>query len=678
MDQIREGLDRISELSDEELKSLEDSVVAEFETVESQDPTREIVQAMTDLADAADAIRGEKEARVQEAAELAQQAAEASARMTAGTEEVDESVEGEAPAAEEETPEEAEASAEPVAEEEAPAEPAAEEPAAPVAEEEAPAEPAAEDEAAADVPNTDEDAADGGVDDVKEDTSLTPEEKKKLEGFSAETEEAAVATLAESATSELAADEAAPAAESELSAETAGEPTPTPEAELASEEPTTELSEEPVTASASTEGLEFQAPASAAPAIPAITASVAITAGADIPGVTAGTQLPNLTAVAQAIIDRRKGMGRTSGGDGEQHTVAVFTTSFPESRTLSSNDIEGNRNKIDGVVSPEAIVAAGGSAAPVEVRYELYGLGDADRPVKDSLAVFGADRGGIRYVTPPVLTDLNGAVSLWTLADDVAAASGSTPVKPSLRVAAGAEVVVYTDAIPLILTFGNMGARAYPELVERHTQLGMIQHARFAETRLLTRIGAMSTAVSAAKELGAARDIFVQVDTAAAAYRNRHRVAANTPLRVIFPEWFKAALRADLTKQLPGNGNEDTFELADAKINQWFSVRNINVTWSLDGETGQILGAQAGSGVALNSFPSTVIWYLFSEGTFLFLDGGTLDLGLVRDSTLNATNDYKIFLETFEGVAKVGIESLRVTSQLAIAGASVGTVTPVI
>jgi hypothetical protein len=218
-----------------------------------------------------------------------------------------------------------------------------------------------------------------------------------------------------------------------------------------------------------------------------------------------------------------------------------------------------------------------------------------------------------------------------------------------------------------------MGARAYPELVERHTELAMVAHARFAETRLLTRIGSLSTAVTSAALLGAARDIFAAIDQAAAAYRNRHRIDVNSPLRAIFPEWFKNALRADLIKQLPGDGNDDTFGLAEAKITSWFKGRNINVTWHMDGETGQMFGTQ-GAG-ALSPFPSNVIWYLFAEGTFLFLDGGTLDLGLVRDSTLNSTNDYKIFLETFEGVAKVGVESIRVTSALAIRGASSATVT---
>jgi hypothetical protein len=67
-------------------------------------------------------------------------------------------------------------------------------------------------------------------------------------------------------------------------------------------------------------------------------------------------------------------------------------------------------------------------------------------------------------------------------------------------------------------------------------------------------------------------------------------------------------------------------------------------------------------------FPDTFTWYMFAEGTFLFLDGGTLDLGIIRDSTLVGTNDYKMFVETFEGIAKVGVESIKVTSTIAVNG----------
>ena len=47
-------------------------------------------------------------------------------------------------------------------------------------------------------------------------------------------------------------------------------------------------------------------------------------------------------------------------------------------------------------------------------------------------------------------------------------------------------------------------------------------------------------------------------------------------------------------------------------------------------------------------------WALYIEGTFLHLDAGVLELGVVRDSTLNSTNDYQVFGETFENVARIG------------------------
>ena len=650
MDKIRESLDRISDLTPEELQALQESIVAEFGALSDSigdNPTREAVDTLNELADANDLVTGESERRVAEAAELASAAEAAISRFNG----------------------EGEAEGEEVVEEGTESDPedlaTAEEPEEEVVE--APADAPAEDEEVEEAPEADEDE----------------EEKKDLKPFSAESEtvtEAVVdvpvgaeASIAEAPEAEAAvevANEAEAAVEEAPEAESATETPIEVVAEFATEDSNTESSEEPVTASNTP---EFEAPEELRPA-PKASAPVVITAGADLPGITAGSELSSIKDVAQALLTRKHGMGRTSGGDGEQHTVATFSTTFPADRMLSANDIEGNRAKINAVVAPEAIVAAGGLTAPVETSYDIFELGETSvRPVRDALAVFGADRGGLRFMTPPVLSDLEGAVSLWTMQDDIDAATpeAPNPVKPCLRVAAGVEVTVYTDAIPLCLTFGNLGARAYPELVERHTQLAMVQQARFAETRLLTRIGALSTQVTAGSELGAARDIFVQIEQAAAAYRSRYRLDPKAPLRVIFPEWFKNALRADLTKQLPGDGRDGTFNLGEAEINKWFSTRNINVSWHIDGEAGQIFGAQADG--ALLGFPSNVIWYLFSEGTFLFLDGGTLDLGLVRDSTLNGTNDYKVFVETFEGVAKVGVESLRVTSALAIKGSSSGT-----
>jgi hypothetical protein len=75
-------------------------------------------------------------------------------------------------------------------------------------------------------------------------------------------------------------------------------------------------------------------------------------------------------------------------------------------------------------------------------------------------------------------------------------------------------------------------------------------------------------------------------------------------------------------------------------------------------------------------FPRTVIGYLYVEGTWVLLDGGSLDLGIVRDSTLNTTNDFQMFAETFEGLCFRGFEAQRLNMTLCINGASAGTYTP--
>lgn len=52
-----------------------------------------------------------------------------------------------------------------------------------------------------------------------------------------------------------------------------------------------------------------------------------------------------------------------------------------------------------------------------------------------------------------------------------------------------------------------------------------------------------------------------------------------------------------------------------------------------------------------------------STGTFLFLDGGTLDLGVFRDTLVpGPRNDFRIFAETFENVAQIGQEPIAVGS----------------
>ena len=664
MDRIQEMLNSLTELNEEQLAELQTAIVSEFETVEKEDPTPQTVDAMTSLADMLDTVRNETKRREAQVEELAARAAEAAVRVKGAAE-----AEGDAEPMEEEKEDAEEAPVAPAMEEEAPVEPAmSEDKKKPMAEasiatetgselstEEAPAETEA-------APVAEEVEAPVTAEAV---TEAAPATEAAVEEVKAE-EPAVAEFAAEEATVEAAVEEtpaiiASPDANGQLTQAELERPadavTPT-EAEASTQTETALVEqkdqEAPVTAAVQSEE-SFEAPADRRPVSQATAATVAITAGADIPGYTAGSSVTDMKEVAALMSKRLHGLRNVNGGNGEQHIVASIQTSFPEERTLTA-DAESNWEKIRNVTSPEALVASGGHVAPFEVKYDIFGLGTTARPVRDALAKFQADRGGIRFVTPPVLSSYANAVGVWTAANDSAQTPGT---KASLTVAAASEQTVATDAVTLQMQFGNLATRAYPELIARHNELGLIQHAREAEQNLLSKIATASTAVTTTSLIGFGRDFLVQIGRAAAAYRSRHRMEADAPLRAIIPGWVKDAMAADLALAMPGDNTLNVY----AEIDGYVASRGVNLSVSLDQN---VFGAQSVG--ALNEFADSFAWYLFAEGSFLFLDGGTLDLGIIRDSSLVGTNDYKMFVETFEGIAFVGVESLVITSTISING----------
>ena len=639
-DQIKTQLDAVSELSDEQVTELQSNIISEFETVEGEDPTPETVDAMTTLADSLDIVRGELARREALAEQLAVQAAEAAARVK-GTAETS----GEEMAMNEE-PMEEEVPVEEVPSEEGPAT-----------------------EIEVEVSEEEEETPMEEDEKEKEKSEMTEYSSDEEVAATVEVEEAVeeVVADAELSTTDEATEDTSIAQEdgSELSTL---EETSIQETTIAPEE---QEEQAPVTTPAEQ---SFEAPADRQPVIQVTEAPVAITAGADIPGYTAGTALSSMNEVAQAMEKRLHTLRRVNGGDGEQHIVASFTTSYPEDRVLTT-DAESNAQKIAAVAGPEALVASGGHSAPFEVKYDIYSIGSTSvRPLRDALPRFQADRGGIRYITPPSFanvasntTTYSSAVGIWTSAND-SAETPSPSAKLSLTVAAAQEVTAQTDAVTLQLQFGNLMTRAYPELIARHNELALVQHAREAEENLVSGINSGSTAVTTTNLIGFGRDFLVQVRRAAAGYRARHRLSPDARLKVVIPVWVYDAMAADLALAMPGDG---TLSVSKSEIDGYLAALNVDVVTVLDstGSLAQSLNMfQAAA--ALNEFPDTFKWFLFAEGTFLFLDGGTLDLGIIRDSTLVGTNDYKMFIETFEAVAKVGIESLAITSTINVNGAA--------
>jgi hypothetical protein len=371
-----------------------------------------------------------------------------------------------------------------------------------------------------------------------------------------------------------------------------------------------------------------------------------------------------------------------AGVYGNKVRGARIVADYPEDRVLPEMDGSTVEGRIEAVVAAaqdpaswtESIVASGGWCAPTDVDYGLAQISEAGRPVRDSLPAFQATRGGLRVAQPRTLADIDitynasdadAAITVW---DNDTDEDPDGAVKGVQTIDCPTFSEYLTSAIVKRLRFGNMGARAFPENVANFNELAFAAHARAAETVLLDSIKGASTAVTVGQSFGASRDLIEAIKRAAAAYRSRHR-APNVVLRALVPRWITTLGDVDLVRSLASDSR--FVSDGEAVFRSGLAVAGVNVTFYDDTPTtgtSQIFGAQ-GAG-ALTAFPGTVQWGLYDEGHHLFLDGGTLDLGIVRDATLNSTNDYETFVETFEGVAHRGIESLWITSTVCPDGTS--------
>jgi hypothetical protein len=400
--------------------------------------------------------------------------------------------------------------------------------------------------------------------------------------------------------------------------------------------------------------------------------TVTLTAGGDIPGFSAGMPIEEAD-IGRAFAEKANSL-LASGHEGSSANVLTMRIEYPEERRLAHKDpalfveeqvkaVTASAARTRGLTvnqgTPKALVAAGGLCAPVAVDYSLMTLGTPRRPVRDALVRFGAERGGIRFITPPKLSDVAPGVSLWTNTTDAAWTTGAA-TKPYVIVKCGVETVVKVDAIVLGMVVGNFSRMTFPEQFAAWWELAQVQFARFADGRLLDLIATNSTATTSAQDLGAARDILVHLATAAAGYRSRNRMEPDQILQVLLPFWARDIMRADFTRQHPG---DEAVQLADAEIDGYLAASNLEPTFYLDTPstgTNQVFTSQ-GAG-PLEGFPAKVQAFMFSPGTFLHLDGGELNLGTeIRDWTLDQANNVAAFLETFESVAMHGVEALSLS-----------------
>lgn len=382
-------------------------------------------------------------------------------------------------------------------------------------------------------------------------------------------------------------------------------------------------------------------------------------ASANVPGFSAGRRMTSDADIARAF-DAAATALRSSRND---FKVPVLTASLdlPESRQLDPHDAHGNDRKIRAVNSPEAITASGGVCAPVPYRYDLPIVGTDARPVRDALARFGATRGGVKTLIPPTIADVSGAVGQWTMANDTTPTDPTT--KPYLTISCDdSESATDVYAITQSFKVGNFRARWDTERVQAIKDLAGTWTSRYAEAKMLKTIKDGSKLVTHGQVLGTASDVFTSLRQLFVGIRYRHRTGRNVMLRCILPDWVRDNMLTDLIRLGDGSGTiEERLVRSESTLDAYFKAMNVNVSWHYDYEYGVAVGSNGGpfggtQGVgSIIGYPDKARAYVFIEGSWLFLDGGSFDFGIIRDQTLVGTNDMLLFMEFMENAHYHGV-----------------------
>lgn len=330
-----------------------------------------------------------------------------------------------------------------------------------------------------------------------------------------------------------------------------------------------------------------------------------------------------------------------------------------EVRSLLKKQMEGR-----------SLTAAGGICGPLDAYRNPSLLGSEARPVRDALPALQTT-GGVRYVPSARLSDITAGVAVHTAANDAADAT-----KAEFELTCGTPEEVVLDAIFVNLKLSNMSQMSNPQRYEDIVKKMRVLHARTAEQNLQAAIhAAADTRINKGQDFSYARDLFNGISRAAAGYRYRNRLENSEVLTVMLPAFVADAYRADLQSSAYPGIWQDVF--TDAEIAAKYAESGINIVWTLDAPTAAFgFAASEPLNSNVDNFPTQLRWFMFHDGAVVFLDGGSLDLGVMRDSAVASTNRAVMFSETFEQVIFPGLEVVSVTQNVYAYGGSIGTIAP--
>jgi hypothetical protein len=367
-----------------------------------------------------------------------------------------------------------------------------------------------------------------------------------------------------------------------------------------------------------------------------------LTASADIPNIAAGSKLDDMDALVAAMTSRARMLPIGSkGDDAQRYPIASLVRDFRYTLGLDSTPAQVNE-VLTAATNPEILTAAGGWCSPSEISYDFYNIVCEDGTL--DLPTVGINRGGIRWPTSPSFVDvvLGGALWSWNETQDIAAVTGTAQsgTKTCGRVPCPGfnEARLHCDGI--CLTVGNLTEDAYPEVIANHTKLVMASHyhklnrARINEVRTLS---AAFTVTNGSAGAGVVANVLGALELQATDYREKYAMCKDAVLEVIAPRWLRGPMRSDLRRRM--GSPTDQLSASDAKLMALFDTINVRIQWVNDYQV-RTTGFPGVPGTLPTAWPLTVEFMMWAPGTVVMGQGLRLDLGIIRDSVLNATNDH--------------------------------------
>ena len=368
-------------------------------------------------------------------------------------------------------------------------------------------------------------------------------------------------------------------------------------------------------------------------------------------------------------INRLRTPGNSWEGARKTIPLARGGIAYAEDQILSASDVEANFRVFDAasnswIEEQDALVAAGAPCAPLMPSYNFESCYAPQRPVEAGLPVVGAPRGGIRYLNPVPLN----AESAGAITEKDAAASALLPgdagyaAKNCTRVTCPTETSVTVGSINWCVTFDNLNFRVFPEQVANMLERVQIEFTKAKEIRYLNRIdqlapAAIDIAAAQPNPFGAARSLYQDLKQAGHNYRKRNNLDKDQILDVWLPDVVEDVLAVDMTNDFDNGGMASIVGGAGGNLTSALMGKarmNVNFYYYDSTEAGFPASSHNEAAAAWNPFPTTFRSYIYKPGAIVRLDGGQLDLGVVRDSTLNADNDLQLFAEQWIEVAHVG------------------------